>query len=452
MALASTNGEVVTLPSPSPDQVYVTISALEGGHLTLPESLFVTPADPEKRSTVPSLSFLIQHPPSIQTLSQDARSETTKLIFDLGLKRDFSGYREAQQQHIAQRQPTTVSPDVAESLQKGGLSPEDINKVVLSHVHWDHVGTPSDFPNAEFVVGNGTLHLLAHGGGPLYPASLFNADELPRDRTKELPAVQNSAEFESHDRVSEHRWQPMAGFPSAIDFFADGSLYIIDAPGHLHGHVNLLARTAPGKWVYLGGDCCHDPRILSREREIALYDDGKGGLRSVHMDTDGATRTVERVPQYPPLLSTSTMQLSSLLGAIALLTLAAAEPTVYLIRHGEKPDSGNGLSAAGQQRAQCLRSVFGATSKYQIGHIMAQTPKSDGKRKRPYDTVAPLAADLGLSVDTSCDRDDAKCVEDVVKGYTGSGNILICWEHDALSDIVDELGKDDNPPSYPDDA
>jgi hypothetical protein len=38
----------------------------------------------------------------------------------------------------------------------------------------------------------------------------------------------------------------------------------------------------------------------------------------------------------------------------------------------------------------------------------------------------------------------------VVEGYTGSGNILICWEHDALTDIVDKLG-DDDAPSYPDD-
>ncbi|KAK7185644.1 hypothetical protein DPSP01_007485 [Paraphaeosphaeria sporulosa] len=290
---SSSSEEVVTLPAPSRNQVYVTISALEGGHLTLPESLFVTPADPEKRSTVPSLCFLIQHPPSIQTLNQ--KSKTTKLIFDLGLKRDFSGYREAQQHHIAQRQPTTVSPDVVESLRNGGLSPSDIDVVVLSHVHWDHVGTPSDFSNAEFVVGNGTLHLLAHGGGPLYPAALFNADELPHDRSKELPPVTESKEFASHTHVTDHTWRPLAGFPAAIDFFGDGSLYIVDAPGHLHGHVNVLARTAPGKWVYLGGDCCHDKRILSGEREIALYDDGRGGLRSVHMDTDGATRTVERV-------------------------------------------------------------------------------------------------------------------------------------------------------------
>ncbi|KAJ5118346.1 hypothetical protein N7448_010057 [Penicillium atrosanguineum] len=137
---------------------------------------------------------------------------------------------------------------------------------------------------------------------------------------------------------------------------------------------------------------------------------------------------------------------------IALLaTLVVADPTVYLIRHGEKPDSGNGLTAQGEERAQCLRTVFGASSGYNIGHIMAETPESDGKRQRPYDTVEPLAEDLGLTVDTSCDRDDSKCVKDVVDNYTGSGNILICWEHDALTDIAEELG-DDDAPDYPDDS
>lgn len=73
----------------------------------------------------------------------------------------------------------------------------------------------------------------------------------------------------------------------------------------------------------------------------------------------------------------------------------------------------------------------------------------DGKRQRPYLTVKPLADDLGLTVDTSCDRDDPDCVADVVNGYSGSGNILICWEHDALTDIVETLG-DDEAPKYPD--
>jgi hypothetical protein len=58
---------------------------------------------------------------------------------------------------------------------------------------------------------------------------------------------------------------------------------------------------------------------------------------------------------------------------------------------------------------------------------------------------------LGLTVDTSCDRDDSDCVADVVNSYSGSGNILICWEHSALPDIVEALG-DDDAPDYPDDS
>ncbi|KAL3956750.1 hypothetical protein ACCO45_009596 [Purpureocillium lilacinum] len=96
---------------------------------------------------------------------------------------------------------------------------------------------------------------------------------------------------------------------------------------------------------------------------------------------------------------------------VASAALAAAKPTVYLIRHGEKPaDGGDGLSEKGKQRAQCLRQVFGAGSPYNIGYIMVQTPK----------------ADLGIKIDLSCDRDDTECVQDVVDGYKGNGNILIC--------------------------
>ncbi|KAI1196830.1 hypothetical protein F5X97DRAFT_201138 [Nemania serpens] len=131
---------------------------------------------------------------------------------------------------------------------------------------------------------------------------------------------------------------------------------------------------------------------------------------------------------------------------------AAAKPTVYLIRHGEKPpNDGVGLSAEGVQRSQCLRSVFGAASKYNIGYILAQTPKDNGKRERPYQTVKPLADDLGLTVDTSCDRDDEKCVQDAVDDYKGGKNILICWEHDQLNNIAEELGAKDVD-NYPDDS
>lgn len=77
-----------------------------------------------------------------------------------------------------------------------------------------------------------------------------------------------------------------------------------------------------------------------------------------------------------------------------------------------------------------------------------------GKRTRPEMTVQPVANDLGLTVDISCDRDDPDCVKTLVQDYNDGGdgkNILICWEHDALTDIVEALG-DKDAPEYPDDS
>lgn len=63
--------------------------------------------------------------------------------------------------------------------------------------------------------------------------------------------------------------------------------------------------------------------------------------------------------------------------SLLLLGSAVAEPIVYLIRHGEKPSDGSdGLSALGEERAQCLTSVFGPDSSYNIGYILAEEPKS----------------------------------------------------------------------------
>ncbi|KAK7935017.1 hypothetical protein PG985_000512 [Apiospora marii] len=304
----------------------VTLSALTAGHLTLPEHLFVTDADPARRTTVPSLAFLVRHAPS-----------RTNLVFDLGVKRDLAGYAPAMSSHIAARQPAgagvDAEDDAAASLRKGGLDPaKDVDFVVPSHVHWDHVGTPADFAAATFLVGSGTLEVLREGAGPRYPGELFNSDELPGDRTRELLPVSprggygglraGGGYYERHEpkhtptpkgskakplpcissasgTVEEKEgvgaWRPLACFAHTLDLYGDGSVYIVDAPGHIYGHVNLLVRIGQDKYVYLGGDCCHDPRILAGEKEFAEYPDSQGGVRSVHTDTEIARTTLDSI-------------------------------------------------------------------------------------------------------------------------------------------------------------
>lgn len=174
------------------------------------------------------------------------------------------------------------------------------------------------------------------------------------------------------------------------------------------------------------------------------------------------------------------MLLQPILSAICfVLSVASAKsrPTVYLIRHGEKPANkrDHHLSTDGELRAQCLRHVFGKRSDYNIGYIMAPRPKKsklsailglacltrpliardeltiyyvDGAQSRALFTVQPLARDLGLRVDTHCKRKHVECVAKTVHSYRGRGNILIAWRHQDMGNIAEALGAD-MPIEYP---
>lgn len=114
-------------PSPPLEKAIVSVHALSSGRFSLPEYQFVHPVSRDARKTVPSLSFLIQH-------RNIENGDITRIVFDLGVRRNIKRYAVPIQNHVETRQPMTTDPDVVKSLAKGGLTPSDVDYVIYSHV------------------------------------------------------------------------------------------------------------------------------------------------------------------------------------------------------------------------------------------------------------------------------------------------------------------------------
>ncbi|KAF8964387.1 Metallo-hydrolase/oxidoreductase [Flammula alnicola] len=260
----------MALPPPSANQPFCDVSALEAGLIELPDEMFISNATPGKVTTAPSLSFLLNH----STTGQ-------KFVFDLGIRKDWENYPPVIVDWIHNVYRVHVKQDVAESIVKGGASLSDIAYVCLSHVHWDHTGDTQPFTNSTFLVG-GACESMLKSTYPEDPKGRFASDLLPQGRTKFL-------------NTSDSEWKPIGPFPRALDFFKDGSLFIIDSPGHLAGHVNILARTSQdGGWIYLAGDSAHHRNLITLESEVAVGHPGHVHI-CAHEDKEAAEEHIRRI-------------------------------------------------------------------------------------------------------------------------------------------------------------
>ncbi|KAJ7745370.1 hypothetical protein B0H16DRAFT_1675966 [Mycena metata] len=128
-----------------------------------------------------------------------------------------------------------IARDIVEQLEDHGVDVNSIDAVI-----WRYVGRDlSKFPaSTDLVYGAATATETC----TVNPASvLLDSDFAGR---KSVPIKFDETSFE------------IGGF-KAHDFFGDGSLYVLDVPGHLKGHVCALARVTPDSFVFMGGDACH---------------------------------------------------------------------------------------------------------------------------------------------------------------------------------------------------
>jgi hypothetical protein len=131
------------------------------------------------------------------------------------------------------------------------------------------------------------------------------------------------------------------------------------------------------------------------------------------------------------------------IGALAVLavlagTAAAAPAQVIIIRHGEKPATGNELLVPqGVCRADELAKTFPAQFGTPVA-IYAMNPNDEDGSLRPIETVTPLANALGLTIKHDYTRKKfSQLVQDIMGNETYQGKlVLICWEHKVIPDLV----------------
>ncbi|KAI0275159.1 metallo-beta-lactamase superfamily protein [Gloeopeniophorella convolvens] len=185
----------------------------------------------------PSFSFLIQ-------------SEHTgqNVLWDLAIPKDhevmYPPIVLAQIEELGSN--FTVTADVSEVLTENGVALESINSIFWSHHHFDHWGNPA-LPG-------------------------FEADFPPGYPTNQSGQVPDSAfagrtvrelDFNTTDVIQ-------IGQFAALDYWKDGSFFILKAPGHTSDHMVALVRTTSDSFVLLAADSGHNSGEYRPTEQIPL--------------------------------------------------------------------------------------------------------------------------------------------------------------------------------------
>lgn len=133
----------------------------------------------------------------------------------------------------------------ADSLRALGIEPAQVQQVVLSHMHWDHVGNTTDFPNATFSIQ--AREMAFYTGGAVRHARF-----------------RRSIETEDILNLVRANYDGRLHFNEGDEPVAPGiSLHLVG--GHTIGSQVMRVWTARG-WVVLAADATHSYDEIEQQR------------------------------------------------------------------------------------------------------------------------------------------------------------------------------------------
>jgi len=121
---------------------------------------------------------------------------------------------------------------LVEQLGQLKLKPESIKYVGISHYHGDHIGQVASFPAAMLLIGKGDWDALT-AEKPMQGVNPALVEPWIKGGSKVEPV------------------------PRDKDVFGDGTVVMLDMPGHTPGHHSLLVKLKSKGNVLLSGDLVH---------------------------------------------------------------------------------------------------------------------------------------------------------------------------------------------------
>lgn len=142
---------------------------------------------------------------------------------------------------------------VVNQLARFGLRTSDIQRVVISHFHADHIAGLGDFPEAEIIASGAAVDSIAGRTGVSALRRAFIPSLLPKN-------------FAEQVRILPAFAGPMLGpLGPTYDLFGDGTVQLVMLPGHARGQIGALVQTDRGP-LLLAADGCWLSRAYRENR------------------------------------------------------------------------------------------------------------------------------------------------------------------------------------------